>query len=181
MTNLFFTGKTYQGIIEITNKTFEIINACTSNDPRYKYFTAANIDTSKRKLYATNGKAMAVMPIGCDVQSGYYVATKCKKEYFLVPYQIDAVFPKAEKVIPDYSQLPDLIVKAQYFGENQEKNSKFLFTLLDQIKAPINLDFLKPLRYIGPFNVKYEEKKPILFYNEHIQYIVMPMLSEVKR
>jgi hypothetical protein len=178
----FFTGKTYKGMVEITSKTNQIILNCISKKETHYFFNAAYIKDNK--LFATEGRCMIVLSIPKDIEieEGYYYPVKIgfrnHSKYFLIPYKLDVNFPNVEKTIFDYSQTPDMFNYLCQYTNNLQKNSALIFKIFLKIGLPIDLKYFEVLKYFGSFKIKHISEKPILFYNDEIKYIVMPMLSE---
>lgn len=180
---MYFTGYNYKGIIGITFQMFRALNLCISKEEEFNYmFSAAWLDKDNNMLYASDGKMGIAFDIPEEIKktekisTGYYMPVQNGKKYYLIPYKLASKFPDMEKVIPNYDNDQIVMTNEQYLS-NMTKNTQFIFRLFEKIENPIDLERLSVLKYISSFNVKYQKDKAVLFYNDHVKFIIMPLIK----
>ena len=174
--NLFFIENTREkNIVKITNKLYNILLLCVANDETIYFMESAYFIEKDKKIYATDTRCIIAIdvPGNINIKEGYYITVKVKRDYLLIPNDCGGKPPDFKKVIPDYSDIKNIFNLERYSG-NLIRDSKFICELIRKLKFNICIEYLKPLKWVNKFNVKFIDKgKPISFYGDDFNYCFM--------
>ena len=183
--------KCFKGTIETNKIVFDFLNNVKSTDKCQIFMSEPYLDIDNKRISATDGGRLIIFPLddyeltdikAAGINSGYFTPIKVGKIFKLIPADIKGQYPNLDRVIPDYPDNWTLFTKDMPWTGNPEKDSPTYYAITEAVQAPINYDYMKPLKD-WEFNIKTSNipGRPAMLDISCLHtkgiYVIMPMLK----